>query len=177
MGHSRSGTVQNHHRKVCKMYIATLLFLPLGHHHVNIMYFSCTAMFYLPIHCSYYRGAQGIIVVYDVTNQVSVQQHHIIHHHDCLHDITNQACNQRPPKSITQASFDNIRKWLEEISRYAGSNVRQKLKTLYLLIENHTYICMIYFGPIEILFLSRRLKFLQLAKNSLKDFFDPFYSN
>jgi len=49
------------------------------------------------ITASYYRGAQGIIVVYDVTNQ---------------------------------ASFDNIRKWLEEISRYAGSNVRQKLKAL-----------------------------------------------
>jgi len=46
------------------------------------------------ITASYYRGAQGIIVVYDVTNQ---------------------------------ASFDNIRKWLEEISRYAGSNVTRLL--------------------------------------------------
>ena len=55
--------------------------------------------------------------------------------------------------------------------------MRQKLKTLYLLIGNHTYIFMIYFGPIEILFLSRRLKFLQLAKNSLKDLYGPFYYN
>lgn len=70
---------------------------------------------------SYYRGAHGIIIVYDVTEQVSLSS-------------PRQACASLdpppPPLSLftaLQESFNNVTQWLEEIERYACENVSRLL--------------------------------------------------
>ncbi|KAG1673038.1 Ras-related protein Rab-1A [Nymphon striatum] len=57
---------------------------------------------------SYYRGAHGIIVVYDVTDQVIFLFH------------------QRG-QEVTEESFNNVKQWLQEIERYACENVNKLL--------------------------------------------------
>ena len=60
---------------------------------------------------SYYRGAHGIIVVYDVTDNGSC----------LLHDHTlNQLMS-------IQDTFTNVKQWLQEIDRYASEGVNKLL--------------------------------------------------
>ena len=57
---------------------------------------------------SYYRGAHGIIVVYDVTDQAR-----------------GAAAAHQP--HIAQDSFNNVKQWLQEIDRYATESVNKLL--------------------------------------------------
>lgn len=56
---------------------------------------------------SYYRGAHGIIVVYDVTDLVCKVLFRVL--------------------TISQESFNNVKQWLQEIDRYASENVNKLL--------------------------------------------------
>uniref|UniRef100_A0A673GIK9 Ras-related protein Rab-1A-like n=1 Tax=Sinocyclocheilus rhinocerous TaxID=307959 RepID=A0A673GIK9_9TELE len=68
---------------------------------------------------SYYRGAHGIIVVYDVTDQVTKHSFSMtFHKHFCV-----QCCFNVFP----QESFNNVKQWLQEIDRYASENVNKLL--------------------------------------------------
>ncbi len=66
---------------------------------------------------SYYRGAHGIIVVYDVTDQVSRRG--------------SVGPFPREPSVLIglfpQESFNNVKQWLQEIDRYASENVNKLL--------------------------------------------------
>ncbi|KAI2668084.1 Ras-related protein Rab-1A [Labeo rohita] len=62
---------------------------------------------------SYYRGAHGIIVVYDVTDQPVVYQ--CCFHVSFVLDV------------FLQESFNNVKQWLQEIDRYASENVNKLL--------------------------------------------------
>lgn len=69
---------------------------------------------------SYYRGAHGIIVVYDVTDQVT------------KHCFSRTVPSQRWEPSVLiwvfpQESFNNVKQWLQEIDRYASENVNKLL--------------------------------------------------
>jgi hypothetical protein len=56
---------------------------------------------------SYYRGAHGIIVVYDITDQVN--------------------SGEWEKYQRLQESFNNVKQWLQEIDRYACENVNKLL--------------------------------------------------
>lgn len=63
---------------------------------------------------SYYRGAHGIIVVYDVTdNGMSAFVSFVV--------IPYLTCH--PPKD----TFNNVKQWLQEIDRYASEGVNKLL--------------------------------------------------
>ena len=71
-------------------------------------------------------------MVYDVTNQVSIQ----IFRKTKLQPLRFgckiwfqifAVCKKKTICYSVQASFDNIRKWLDEISRYAGDHVTQNI--------------------------------------------------
>ena len=63
------------------------------------------------ITAAYYRGAHGIVVVYDVTDSGA----HLVFTHD---DLTLR---------LPVESFENVRMWLKEIERYAADNVEKLL--------------------------------------------------
>ncbi|KHN83981.1 Ras-related protein Rab-1A [Toxocara canis] len=75
---------------------------------------------------SYYRGAHGIIVVYDITDQwdtagqerfrtITSSYYRGAHGIIVVYDITDQE------------SFNNVKQWLQEIDRYACENVNKLL--------------------------------------------------
>lgn len=68
---------------------------------------------------SYYRGAHGIIVVYDVTDQVSRRSRG--------RAPTRSTGLTRPLCFPPQESFNNVKQWLQEIDRYASENVNKLL--------------------------------------------------
>jgi len=55
---------------------------------------------------SYYRGAHGIIIVYDITNQVS-----------------SSIKSAQSLIAHLQESFNNVKQWLVEIDKYASKDV------------------------------------------------------
>ena len=65
---------------------------------------------------SYYRGAHGIIVVYDVTDQVGFKLNR-----ELIIKKLFIYCNS------FKESFENVRNWLQEIERYANENVNKLL--------------------------------------------------
>ncbi len=79
---------------------------------------------------SYYRGAHGIIIVYDVTEQVSPSVWVFV-----VNSIIGKRLNinfSRPPSVCLsvfspQESFNNVKQWLDEIDRYACENVSRLL--------------------------------------------------
>jgi len=74
---------------------------------------------------SYYRGAHGIIIVYDVTEQVSVCFCHGLNNPtgESL-DINSSSSSS---SSSPQESFNNVKQWLDEIDRYACEKVSRLL--------------------------------------------------
>ncbi|KAK6016103.1 Ras family protein [Ostertagia ostertagi] len=75
---------------------------------------------------SYYRGAHGIIVVYDITDQVGVLNNSIL--------ISISSLATFPSMFLTivqqvakEESFNNVKQWLQEIDRYACENVNKLL--------------------------------------------------
>ena len=89
---------------------------------------------------SYYRGAHGIIVVYDITDQVKIifkiSNQNRTTTSSCLQKITKLriTCFFIKLKSeqillidIFQESFNNVKQWLQEIDRYACENVNKLL--------------------------------------------------
>lgn len=57
---------------------------------------------------SYYRGAQGIIVVFDVTSEVCDMNLILLTYYDTI---------------ISKKSFNNVNKWLQEIDQQATDAV------------------------------------------------------
>ncbi|KAG1673041.1 Ras-related protein Rab-1A [Nymphon striatum] len=62
---------------------------------------------------SYYRGAHGIIVVYDVTDQKRKK--------------SADGFSVKAEQKSKQESFNNVKQWLQEIERYACENVNKLL--------------------------------------------------
>ncbi len=62
---------------------------------------------------SYYRGAHGIIVVYDVTDNGLF--------------ILSRACLRRLFPLFSLDTFTNVKQWLQEIDRYASEGVNKLL--------------------------------------------------
>ncbi|XP_078004686.1 ras-related protein Rab-1B isoform X1 [Phascolarctos cinereus] len=75
---------------------------------------------------SYYRGAHGIIVVYDVTDQAVMDENLPAARPLFYLDAKD------PPRcyeggAVSQESYANVKQWLEEINRYASENVNKLL--------------------------------------------------
>jgi GTPase SAR1 family protein len=65
---------------------------------------------------SYYRGAHGIIVVYDVTDNGA----------QLVHSFAPNECHgSKSPCAID--TFTNVKQWLQEIDRYASEGVNKLL--------------------------------------------------
>uniref|UniRef100_A0A8B9PTY1 RAB1A, member RAS oncogene family n=1 Tax=Apteryx owenii TaxID=8824 RepID=A0A8B9PTY1_APTOW len=62
---------------------------------------------------SYYRGAHGIIVVYDVTDQEEEEE--------------EESLLVETDVGFLRESFNNVKQWLQEIDRYASENVNKLL--------------------------------------------------
>lgn len=80
---------------------------------------------------SYYRGAHGIIIVYDVTEQVISCSCHInnIKGTSTCTSLILLAHFASFSLSLfwSQESFNNVKQWLDEIDRYACENVSRLL--------------------------------------------------
>ena len=79
---------------------------------------------------SYYRGANGIIIVYDVTDQVllnTLSSFYIENFHSEPEKLTPSLLSPPPPLPPPQESFTNVKTWLQEIDRYASTNVSKLL--------------------------------------------------
>lgn len=71
---------------------------------------------------SYYRGAHGIVVVYDVTEQVVVVASRVP-----ATTISIAAVNAIVSCLCFQESFNNVKLWMDEIERYACESVSRLL--------------------------------------------------
>ena len=77
---------------------------------------------------AYYRGADGIIMVYDVTSQVRKLRHIVIVYafNQCFHTCFWLSFSL----FAVQESFDHVNDWLNEVNRYASEG------TCKLLVGN-----------------------------------------
>ena len=66
---------------------------------------------------SYYRGSQGIMIVYDVTDPRCVLSSRC----RSIDAVSHNAHDVRRMSSAR--SFDNVEYWLDEVDKYAGPNV------------------------------------------------------
>lgn len=71
---------------------------------------------------SYYRGAHGIVIVYDVTEQVTVFASHMP-----ATAISTNAIDTIVSRLCFQESFNNVKLWMDEIDRYACESVSRLL--------------------------------------------------
>lgn len=76
---------------------------------------------------SYYRGAHGIIVVYDVTDQVTKHSLVVATPLVCVWGVRYCFVCVLNAFIRLQESFNNVKQWLQEIDRYASENVNKLL--------------------------------------------------
>lgn len=68
----------------------------------------------------YYRGAHGIIVVYDVTDQGEKEA-------KCGLTLPLTDPNRALVRAVDTDTFSNVKQWLQEIDRYATEGVNKLL--------------------------------------------------
>lgn len=76
------------------------------------------------INSAYYRGAQGVIIVYDVTSQV---RRRIAGSLAAIRSSLSWRPLTPAPVASRQESFNNVKTWLTEVDRYASRDVNKLL--------------------------------------------------